>query len=91
MNSKLCKKIRKQAKIVLVEWFKTLLPKEQTKEVTPDNIEKYLSSQTHFFANNQLQLSAYSLKWTEKKIKSLIRRTNMDITLVRLEHIAKKH
>ena len=91
MNSKLCKKIRKQAKIVLVEWFKTLLPKEQTKVVTPDNIEKYLSSQTHFFANNQLQLSAYSLKWTEKKIKSLIRRTNMDITLVRLEHIAEKH
>ena len=91
MNSKLCKKIRKQAKIVLVEWFKTLLPKEQTKGVTPDNIEKYLSSQTHFFANNQLQLSAYSLKWTEKKIKSLIRRTNMDITLVRLEHIAEKH
>jgi hypothetical protein len=91
MNSKLCKKIRKQARVVLVEWFKTLLPEEQTKEVTPDNIEKYLSSQTHFFANNQLQLSAYSLKWTEKKIKSLIRRTNMDITLVRLEHIAEKH
>jgi hypothetical protein len=91
MNSKLCKKIRKQAKIVLVEWFKTLLPEDQTKGVTSNNIEKYLSSQTHFFANNQLQLSAYSLKWTEKKIKSLIRRTNMDITLVRLEHIAEKH
>jgi len=34
MNSKLCKKIRKQAKVVLVEWFKTLLPEEETKEVT---------------------------------------------------------
>jgi len=91
MNLKLCKKIRKQARVVLVEWFKTLLPEEQTKEVTPDNIEKYLSPQTHLFANNQFKLSAYSLKWTEKKIKSLIRRTNMDVDLVRLEHIEEKH
>lgn len=89
MNSRRCKKIRRQAKIILVEWFKTLLPEEQTKEVTTNNIEKFLSSQTHFFANNQLQLSAYSLKWTEKKIKSLIRRTNMDINLIKLKDIEK--
>ena len=87
MNSKLCKKIRKQAKVVLVEWFKTLLPEEETKGVTVNNIENFLASQTHLFANNKIKLSAYSLKWTEKKIKSLIRRTNMDINLVRLEHI----
>ena len=87
MNSKLCKKIRKQARVVLVEWFKTLLPEEETKGVTVNNIEDFLASQTHLFANNKIKLSAYSLKWTEKKIKSLIRRTNMDINLVRLEHI----
>ena len=87
MNSKLCKKIRKQAKVVLVEWFKTLLPEEETKGVTVNNIENFLASQTHLFANNKIKLSAYSLKWTEKKIKSLIRRTNMDINLVRLEHL----
>ena len=87
MNSKLCKKIRKQAKVVLVEWFKTLLPEEETKGVTVNNIEDFLSSQTHLFVNNNFKLSAYSLKWTEKKIKSLIRRTNMDINLVRLRHL----
>ena len=87
MNSKLCKKIRKQAKVVLVEWFKTLLPEEETKGVTVNNIEDFLASQTHLFANNKIKLSAYSLKWTEKKIKSLIRRTNMDINLVRLRHL----
>ena len=87
MNSKLCKKIRKQAKVVLVEWFKTLLPEEETKGVTVNNIENFLASQTHLFANNKIKLSAYSLKWTEKKIKSLIRRTNMDINLVRLRHL----
>ena len=87
MNSKLCKKIRKQARVVLVEWFKTLLPEEETKGVTVNNIENFLASQTHLFANNKIKLSAYSLKWTEKKIKSLIRRTNMDINLVRLRHL----
>jgi len=87
MNSKLCKKIRKQARVVLVEWFKTLLPEEETKGVTVNNIEDFLSSQTHLFVNNNFKLSAYSLKWTEKKIKSLIRRTNMDISLVRLRHL----
>jgi len=87
MNSKLCKKIRKQARVVLVEWFKTLLPEEETKGVTVNNIEDFLSSQTHLFVNNNFKLSAYSLKWTEKKIKSLIRRTNMDINLVRLRHL----
>ena len=87
MNSKLCKKIRKQARVVLVEWFKTLLPEEETKGVTVNNIEDFLSSQTHLFVNNNFKLSAYSLKWTEKKIKSLIRRTSMDINLVRLRHL----
>ena len=87
MNSKLCKKIRKQARVVLVEWFKTLLPEEETKGVTVNNIEDFLSPQTHLFINNNFKLSAYSLKWTEKKIKSLIRRTNMDISLVRLRHL----
>ena len=91
MNSKQCKEIRKQAKVILVEWFKTILPEEQTKEVNVHNIEKFLSSQTHLFINNQLKLSAYSLKWTEKKIKSLIKKTNMDINLVRLKDIEEKH
>tara|TARA_R100000656_G_scaffold67453_1_gene51068 strand:+ start:677 stop:949 length:273 start_codon:yes stop_codon:yes gene_type:complete len=89
MNSKTCKKIRKRAKVILVEWFKTLLPEEQTKEVTTDNIEKFLAAQTHFFGNEQIRLSAYSLKWTEKKIKSLVRRTNMDINLIKLKDLEK--
>jgi len=91
MNARRSKKIRRQAKVILVEWFKTLLPEEQTKEVTTNNIENFLSPQTHFFANNQIYLSAYSLKWTKNKIKSLIKKTNMNINLVRLEHIEEKH
>ena len=89
MNSKTCKKIRKRAKIVLVEWMKTLLSEEQTKDINEKNIDKFLASQTHFYGNKQMRLSAYSLKWTEKKIKSLVRRTNMDINLIGLKDIEK--
>mgnify|MGYP003671369827 FL=1 len=89
MNSKLCKQIRKQSKTILVEWFRTLVSEEQSKDVDESNILSYLSSQTHIFANNQLKLSAYSYKWVVKKIKTLIKKTNMDVSLVGLKDIAK--
>lgn len=88
MNSKLCKQIRKQSKTILVEWFKTLVSEDQSKDVDERNILSYLSSQTHIFANNQLKLSAYSYKWVVKKVKTLIRKTNMDVSLVGLKDIA---
>jgi len=87
MNLKTCKKIRKQSKTILVEWFKTLVSEEQSKDIDESNILSYLSPQTHLFTNNQLRLSAYSFKWTVKKIKALVRRTNMDVTEVRLKDI----
>ena len=89
MNSKLCKRIRKQSKTILVEWFRTLVSEEQSKDVDESNILSYLSSQTHIFANNQLKLSAYSYKWVVKKIKTLIKKTNMDVSSVGLKDIAK--
>ena len=90
MNLKTCKKIRSQSKIVLVEWFKTLLPEDQTKHINENNIFSYLSPQTHLFTNNQLRLSAYSFKWVVKKIKTLVRKTNMDVDKVRLKDIEEK-
>ena len=89
MNSKLCKQIRKQSKTILVEWFRTLVSEEQSKDVDESNILSYLSSQTHIFANNQLKLSAYSYKWVVKKIKTLIKKTNMNVSSVGLKDIAK--
>ena len=89
MNSKLCKQIRKQSKTILVEWFRTLVSEEQSKDVDESNILSYLSSQTHIFANNQLKLSAYSYKWVVKKIKILVKKTNMDVSSVGLKDIAK--
>ena len=91
MNSKLCKQIRRQSKTVLVEWFKTLVSEKESKDVNENNILSYLSKQTHLFSNNQIFLSAYSFKWTVKKIKTLVRRANMDVTTVRLKDIEQNN
>ena len=90
MNLKTCKKIRKQSKVVLVEWFKTLVSEEQSKDINERNILSYLSNQTHIFANKQMRLSAYSFKWTVKRIKALVKKTNMDVDKVRLQDIDQK-
>jgi len=87
MNSKLCKQIRKQSKTILVEWFKTLVSEEQSKDVDESNIFTYLSLQTHIFTEGQLYLSAYAPKWVVKKVKTLIKKTNMDVSSVGLKDI----
>jgi len=91
MNLKTCKKIRKQSKVILVEWFKSLVSEEESKHVNEKNILSYLSKQTHLFANNQLRLSAYSFKWKVKKVKTLVQRTHIDVATVRLKDIEKNN
>ena len=70
MNGKKVKRLRKKGKSLLVEWLHSLLPNEEDKkEITVDNIESYLSDQTHIYANRKFLLSAYSLKWIYKRVK----------------------
>jgi len=90
MNSKTCKQIRRQSKKILVDWFKTLVSDQQSKEVDTSNILSYLSPQTHIFANNQLRLNAYSFKWTVKAIKKIVKKNNMDVNTVRLQDVEKE-
>ena len=87
MNSKICKQIRRHSKTILVEWFKTLVSEEQSKGIDESNILSYLSIQTHIFTNNQMRLSAYTYRWVIKKVKTLIKKTNMDVTSVELKDI----
>jgi len=65
--------------------------KDESENVNENNILSYLSPQTHLFANNQFKLSAYSFKWTVKKIKTLVRRTHIDVATVRLKDIEKNN
>ena len=80
MNGKKAKRLRKRGKELLVEWLYSVIPNEEDKQqINANNIEEYLSDQTHIYTNRKFLLSAYSLKWIYKKVKR-----NPDLTLEQL-------
>ena len=80
MNGRKAKRLRKRGKELLVEWLYSVIPNEEDKQqININNIEEYLSEQTHIYTNRKFLLSAYSLKWIYKKVKR-----NPDLTLEQL-------
>ena len=69
MNSKELKKLRRLVRPIQVEWLQTLLPEDQAKEITVDNVEGLLPEQTHAFGQGQLHLSYMTDKWIMKYLK----------------------
>tara|TARA_R110002020_G_scaffold4266_1_gene18958 strand:- start:460 stop:717 length:258 start_codon:yes stop_codon:yes gene_type:complete len=70
MNGRKAKRLRKRGKEILVEWLYSIIPDEEDKQqININNIEEYLSEQTHIYTNRKFLLSAYSLKWIYKKVK----------------------
>jgi len=81
MNGKKVKRLRKKGKEILVDWLHSIVPTEEDKkEITVDNLESYLSDQTHIYTNRKFLLSAYSLKWIYKRVKR-----NPDLTFKQLQ------
>jgi uncharacterized pyridoxamine 5'-phosphate oxidase family protein len=70
MSGKRDKRLRKKGKQILVDWLHSMLPDTEDRSlITVENIEDYLSEQTHIYLNRKFILSAYSLKWIYKRIK----------------------
>jgi hypothetical protein len=69
MNSKQLKKLRKLVKPLQVEWLQSILPEDQGKTITVNNVEELMPDQTHVFGNGQLHLSFMSDKWIMKILK----------------------
>lgn len=81
MNGRKAKAYRLRGKELLVEWLQSVVPdKEDSKKVNVNNIEDYLTDQTHIYLNRKLSLSAFSLKWIYKRVKR-----NPDLTLEQLQ------
>tara|TARA_R110002020_G_scaffold343456_1_gene557821 strand:+ start:136 stop:426 length:291 start_codon:yes stop_codon:yes gene_type:complete len=70
MNSKQLKKLRRLVKPLQVEWLQSILPEDQGKTITVDNVEGLLPDQTHVFGNRQMHLSFMSDKWIMKILKN---------------------
>ncbi len=89
MNSKLEKKIRKQAKNLMVSWLQSIVPDEEKDKVTVDNLEEYIPDQTHIYANRSLHISAYTLRWFIKGIKKLIKQGRKDYTTITVQELER--
>ena len=70
MNSKQIKKLRKLVKHLQVEWLQSILPEDQGKVITVDNVDELMPDQTHMFGNRQIHLSFMSDKWIMKVLKA---------------------
>jgi len=70
MNSKQLKKLRRLVKPLQVEWLQSILPEDQGKIITVDNVEGLMPDQTHAFGNRQMHLSFMSHKWIMKVLKA---------------------
>ena len=70
MNGKRAKEVRRRGRQILVEWLRSIIPDEEdSKQINVNNLEEYLSEQTHVYLNRKFMLSAYSLKWIYKRVK----------------------
>ena len=70
MNSKQIKKLRRLVKPLQVEWLQSILPEDQAKTITVDNVEELMPDQTHLYGNRQMHLSFMTDKWIMKVLKA---------------------
>jgi len=70
MNGKKAKRIRKQAKVYLVTWLRSILPESEHASITVRNILTKLSKDKHLYANSQVRLVPYSYRWACKRLKN---------------------
>lgn len=70
MNSKQLKKLRKLVKPLQVEWLQSILPEDQGKAITVDNVDDLLPDQTHVFGGGKMHLSFMTDKWIMKILKA---------------------
>ena len=87
MNSKKEKQIRRHAESLMLDWLKTVVPDEEKPKITLDNLQDFIPNQTHVYANQQLRVSAYTLRWFTKRLKKLVRTGRTDVKTITLEEI----
>jgi len=87
MNLKKEKQIRRKAKQLMLDWLLTVVPDEEKKKVSMKNLYDYLPEQTHIYANRQLRISAYTLRWFIKRIKYLIKQGSKDFNSITVKDI----
>ena len=87
MNLKKERQIRKHAQTLMLDWLKTVVPDEEKPKITLDNLQDFIPNQTHIYANGQLRVSAYTLRWFAKRIKKLVRMGIKDFKTITVDEV----
>jgi len=91
MNRKKSKRIKSQSAAIIVEWFGSLLDKEESSKINVKNYMSFMPEQTHYMAGHTIFLNAYHPKWIAKTIKQLLRDSpKLSIETITLEDIQWK-
>lgn len=88
MSGKQEKRIRAQARVVTVEWLKSLVNEEDAASISLDNYKRLMPNQKHIYLRRCLRLQAYSLKWMVKRIKNILKsQPSKELSTISLEDI----
>jgi hypothetical protein len=92
MNRKVSKRITRQVKEIIVEWFGKILADEEAAKVTTANCFEFMPDQTHFYAGRTMYLNAYHPKWISNKIKKMLKSNpTLDLETITLGDIQCLH
>jgi hypothetical protein len=71
MNRKIMKQINRQVEKISLQWLHSLLPEEEAAKIRADNYKDYMKMNSHYFVEGQFFMSAFTEKWTRKRLKKL--------------------
>jgi uncharacterized protein YecA (UPF0149 family) len=71
MNRKIMKQINRQVEKISLQWLHSLMSEEQAAQITAENYKDFMKMNSHYFAEGQFFMSAFTEKWTRKRLKKL--------------------
>jgi len=71
VNRKTMKKINRQVRTISVQWLQSIMPEEEADKINIKNYRQFLNQTSHYFKDKQFFNSAFTEKWTRKKLKKL--------------------
>ena len=74
MNGKKSKRLRAQAKYVLVDWLKSLVSDDEASKITTDNYNSMIPDQTYIYLASSFRMNSFGDRWTVKQVKKFHRK-----------------
>tara|TARA_R100001510_G_C7528512_1_gene120943 strand:+ start:297 stop:611 length:315 start_codon:yes stop_codon:yes gene_type:complete len=83
------KKLNNKIDNLLIDWLKSIIPKEEHNKINKKNYKQFLPKEEYIQKNKTYYLSMYTYRWTKQNIKKLLKlKYNLkNITINNLEKL----